>query len=122
MYLQRKQDKKLQANAKNLRHHMTKEECHLWFDFLREYPVRFMRQKIVAGCIVDFYCAAAKLAIELDGSQHYEPQGLQYDAERTKSIELTGIRVIRFTNLDIWHDFATVKECIHAAVQQRLPQ
>ena len=51
---------------------MTKEEKHLWNDFLRTYPIRFMRQKIIGRYIADFYCAKANLVIELDGSQHYE--------------------------------------------------
>ena len=57
---------------------MTKEERRLWYDFLRKYPVRFIRQKIIGNYIVDFYCAKANVIIELDGSQHYEPQGIAY--------------------------------------------
>ncbi len=64
-----KHNKSLLSNAKNLRKNMTIEERHLWYDFLRFYPVKFLRQKILGKYIVDFYCAEAKLIVELDGSQ-----------------------------------------------------
>ena len=60
---------------------MTKEEKHLWYDFLKDYPKRFLRQKIIGKYIVDFYCSAAKIVIELDGSQHFEDKGIDYDKE-----------------------------------------
>ncbi len=101
---------------------MTKEECHLWFDFLKGYPIRIMRQKIIAGYIVDFYCAKAFLAIELDGSQHYEPKEQMRDLERSRKIEAYGVKVIRFTNLDVWRDFEAVKESIHDEIQSRIVQ
>ena len=59
---------------------MTKEERHLWYDFLKQMPMNFKRQKVIGSDIVDFYCAAAKLAIELDGSQHYDDEGKTKDA------------------------------------------
>ena len=62
-----KHNKALVQNAKALRKNMTKEEKHLWYDFLRTYPIRFLRQKILGKYIADFYCAEAKLVIELDG-------------------------------------------------------
>ncbi len=64
----RKHNPNLVENAKVLRKEMTTEERHLWYDFLRTYPVRFLRQKVLGRYIVDFYCAQAKLVIELDGS------------------------------------------------------
>lgn len=117
MYLQK--DKRLTSLAKNMRRQMTKEECHLWFDFLRMYPERFLRQKIIDNYIVDFYCAKAKLAIEVDGSQHYETEGIQKDEERSRVIERYGIEILRFTNLDIWNNFSAVKSCIHQKVTDR---
>lgn len=99
---------------------MTREECHLWFDFLQSYPVRFLRQKVIEDYIVDFYCAKAKLVIELDGSQHYEPDGQLKDAVRTDNIEKFGLLVLRFPNNAIWHNFEGVCEYIDAAVQTRL--
>ena len=70
--MQYKHNRQLTSNAKELRNNMTKEERHLWYDFLRSYPVRFSRQKVLGNYIVDFYSAEAKLVIELDGSQHYD--------------------------------------------------
>ena len=70
--MQPKHNKQLVPLAKQLRKEMTKEERHLWYDFLRAYPVRFSRQKVLGKYIADFYSAEAKLVIELDGSQHYE--------------------------------------------------
>ena len=77
---------------------MTKEEKHLWYDFLKNYPERFLRQKIIGKYIVDFYCSAAKIVIELDGSQHFEDKGIDYDKERTKYLEKYGLKVIRIPN------------------------
>ena len=62
----------LLSNARRLRKNMTKEERHLWYDFLRGLPVMVHRQKVIGKYIVDFYIAEANLVIELDGSQHYE--------------------------------------------------
>ena len=118
-FSQRWQDKKLKTFAKSMRRNMTKEERHLWFDFLQSYPVRIMRQKIIAGYIVDFYCAEAKLAIELDGSQHYETDGKTYDLKRTQALEAQGIKVIRFSNLEIWKQFPGVKFSIHREISER---
>ena len=70
-----KHNPKLTGNAKVLRKNMTKEERHLWYDFLKDYPVRVLRQKVIDRYIVDFYFSAARIAIELDGSQHYEEKG-----------------------------------------------
>ena len=67
-----KHNKALTPIARKLRKDMTREERHLWYDFLREYPIRFLRQKVIGSYVVDFYCAAAKLVVELDGAQHYE--------------------------------------------------
>ena len=75
--MQPKHNKQLVPLAKQLRKEMTKEERHLWYDFLRSYPVRFSRQKVLGKYIADFYCAEAKLVIELDGSQHYEDRNIK---------------------------------------------
>ena len=115
----------LHQKSKALRAHMTKEERLLWYRFLHDYPIRFRRQKPLANYIVDFYCAKARLAVELDGSQHYDERGLQYDAERTKVLEGLGIYVLRFTNLDVHRNFRAVCERIIQVVEERcghLPQ
>ena len=112
---------KLIDRAKELRKNATKQENHLWYDFLRSYPVRFQRQKTIDSFIVDFYCHAAKLVIELDGSQHYEEQGKAYDAERTAILESYGLTVLRFSNHDVDAHFDAVCEQIDHVIQGRLP-
>ena len=72
--MERKHNKNIVSLARELRKNMTKEEKHLWYDFLRTYPIKFMRQKIIGRYIADFYCAKANLVIELDGSRHYETE------------------------------------------------
>ena len=113
---------KLTVNARVLRKNMTKEERHLWYDFLRSYPVRFSRQKVLGKYIADFYCAAAKLVIELDGSQHYETANAQKDDERTAFLNRYSLRVIRIPNNEVTRNFRSVCEYIDAAVQQSLSQ
>ena len=120
--MQYKHNKALVPNAKNLRKNMTKEERHLWYDFLRFYPVRFIRQKIIGNYIADFYCAKAHLVIELDGSQHYDPQAQIKDAVRTSFIESYGITVIRFPNNAVMGNFPGVCEYIDLFVEQSLSQ
>ena len=82
-----KHNKEIVPLAKTLRKNMTKEEKHLWYDYLSEYPVRFIRQKVIGKYIVDFYCAKAKLVIELDGSQHYEDKEMEKDTLRTEHLD-----------------------------------
>ena len=120
--MQPKHNKQLVPLAKQLRKDMTKEECHLWYDFLRSYPVRFSRQKVLGKYIADFYSAEAKLVIELDGSQHYEANALQRDADRTAFLERYGLTVIRIPNNEVSRNFRGVCEYIDAAVRQSLSQ
>ena len=120
--MQPKHNSKLVPLAKQLRKDMTKEERHLWYDFLRGYPVRFSRQKVLGRFIADFYSAKAKLVIELDGSQHYEDSNAEKDAERTAFLEGYGLRVIRIPNNEVNQNFAGVCEYIDAAVKQSLSQ
>ena len=107
--------------AKELRKNMTKEEKHLWYDFLQSYPHKFIRQKVLGRYIADFYCPEAKLVIELDGSQHYSDKGEMQDMERTNFLkEEFGIKVLRFTNLDIIRNFEGVCYKINEEVSQSL--
>ena len=108
--------------AKELRKDMTKEEKHLWYDYLREYPVRFIRQKVIGKYIVDFYCAKAKLVVELDGTQHYEDKEIEKDALRTEFLEQYGLKVIRISNLDINKNFEGVCIFVDNEVKQSLSQ
>ena len=94
-------DRRLNSRAKHLRHEMTPQERKLWFGFLRDYPIKIYKQRVIEFFIVDFYCAEAKLVIELDGSQHYTEQGQLYDHERSCIIEQYGLEVLRFSNREV---------------------
>ena len=120
--MQSKYNKQLVPLAKQLRKEMTKEERHLWYDFLHTYPVRFSRQKVLRKYIADFYSAEAKLVIELDGSQHYEDGNMEKDTERTTFLEGYGLTVIRIPNNEVSRNFQGVCEYIDAAVKQSLSQ
>ena len=115
-----KHNPKLTGNARRLRKEMTKEERHLWYDFLRGYPVRFLRQKVIDHYIVDFYCSAAGLVVELDGSQHFEDASKEYDAKRTAALETRGLKVVRIPNNELNQNFRGVCEYIDLIVQQRI--
>ena len=92
-------------HARSLRKNMTKEERRLWYDFLRYCRPRFRRQEIISNFILDFFCHEAKLAIELDGSQHYDPSAVQYDRQRSEHLHNLGITVVRFSNFDVLKNF-----------------
>ncbi len=112
----------IRTRAQELRKNATKEENHLWYDFLRRYPVQFNRQKPFGPYIVDFYCDKAKLAVELDGSQHYQDEGPDYDRKRSRYLEREcGLLVLRFTNLDIQQNFEGVCEVLDRTVKERIP-
>lgn len=102
--------------AKELRREMTEYERKLWYNCLRYSPVRFQRQKPIGRYIVDFYCATARLVIELDGSQHYQPDQLEYDRRRTVYLEHMGLRVVRYTNLQIASRFREVCDDIYKQI------
>lgn len=112
-------NKQLVPYAKKLRSQMTDEERKLWCCYLKEYPIRFIRQKVIFKYIADFYCPKAKLVIELDGSQHYEEKEMKYDKERTEFLNSEGIMVLRFTNSSIHKDFRSVCEYIEQTVNKR---
>ena len=106
--------------AKNLRKNATPQEQHLWYDFLSKYKVRFQRQKAIDDFIADFYCHKAKLVVEIDGTQHSTSQGKEKDEFRTEILNEYGLRVIRFTNLQIDANFRGVCEYIDAIVRASL--
>ena len=118
--MQARYNEQLIPRAKQLRKDMTKEERRLWYDYLRAYPVKFSRQKVMGNYIVDFYCAEAKLVIELDGSQHYEPDEAKKDAERTAFLEQYGLRVLRFANNEVNENVRGVCEYIDAMVKNAI--
>ena len=113
-------NKNLIPFAKSLRKHATPQENHLWYDFLRSYTPRFQRQKTIGQFIADFYCEKAKLVIELDGPQHFTPEGITRDEARTAAIETFSVTVLRFTNRDIDSEFQAVCTKIDAVVHERL--
>ncbi len=110
----------LKAFAQENRRNMTKEESQLWYRFLRKYPVPFHRQYVVDQYILDFFCYQAMLAVELDGSQHYESDAMLRDSLRTSTLEAYGIKVLRFSNLDVLHHFSAVCEVIDREIQVRI--
>ena len=116
----RKHNPNLTEKAKALRKNMTPEERHLWYDFLRNYPVRFLRQKVIDNYIADFYCHEARLVIELDGSQHYEKIGILKDRIRTSRIESRNLTVIRIPNNEIKSNFRCVCEYIDLLVKTNI--
>lgn len=101
-------DRKLKARADYLRKHMTQQEWNLWYFYLRNHKLKWYRQRIIDRFIVDFYCHAAKLVIEIDGGQHYTEQGISYDTERTQVLEGYGLKVLRYTNKQLAYNFQAV--------------
>ena len=103
-------NKDLVPKAREMRKNMTKEERHLWYDFLRGHPSKIVRQRVIGNYIVDFYCAAVALVIELDGSQHYEAERQEYDKQRSEFLEAHGLTVVRIPNNEINDNFQGVCE------------
>ena len=113
-------DNETLRRSQTLRKQMTKEERHLWYDFLKTYPVQFKRQYPIGPYFVDFYCFQAKMIVELDGSQHCEPEEIEYDQRRTAYIQQQGLEVMRISNRDVMTKFRPVCEYIDMAVQNRM--
>ena len=110
----------MRKRAQELRKTMTLEERTLWYQYLRTYPVQWNRQKVFGKYIVDFYCKRAKLVLELDGSQHFEPDYVKQDAVRTQYLNSLGLHVLRFTNLDVKNNLRGVCQCIDEADKHRM--
>ena len=115
-----KKNNKLLNVARILRRNLTRPEKHLWYDFLRDYPVKIYKQRIIDNFIADFYCHSARLIIELDGSQHYTNHGKANDKARTEILERYGIRVLRFSNKDIDEKFDGVCQMIDKVINERI--
>ena len=116
------QNSGLVKRAQMLRKNMTKEEARLWYQFLCRYPLRFRRQYVIGNYITDFYCHKARMVVELDGSQHYTPEEMEYDRKRTIYLESQGLKVLRFSNLDVIRQFHSVCESVDMAVKERTAQ
>lgn len=111
-------DKKLKSRADELRKNMTQQEWNLWYFYLKGHRLKWYRQRIIDRFIVDFYCHAAKLVIEIDGKQHYTEQGIAYDAERTQVLQEYGLKVLRYTNQQLECNFQEVCWDIERNLQQ----
>ena len=118
--MKRRSNKVLVPSARELRKSMTQEERQLWYVFLKDYPVRFLKQKVIGHYIVDFYCPEAKLVIELDGMQHYTKTGVEKDAERTAYLERFGLLVVRIQNKTFHQNFTGVCKYIEQLVKERI--
>ena len=110
----------LLKNARLLRKNMTPQERKLWYLFLRHYPIKFYKQRIIETYIADFYCSKAKLVLEIDGSQHYSAENRPKDQLRSAIFEKYGILVVRFSNKEINDNFPAVCDYIHQLTQQRI--
>ncbi|MCD7823700.1 MAG: endonuclease domain-containing protein [Oscillospiraceae bacterium] len=106
--------------ARELRRNMTPQERKLWYTFLRTYPVKIYRQRIIESFIVDFYCASARLVIEIDGLQHYTEDGVARDHDRSVIIRNNHLKVLRFTNVQIDYQFESVCKTIDHTIKRRI--
>ena len=111
---------KLLDIARILRRNMTRQEKHLWYDFLRHYSIKIYKQRIIDDFIADFYCHSARLVIELDGSQHYTNRGKAHDEARTEILERYGIYVLRFSNKAVDDNFEGVCRTIDKVINERI--
>ena len=107
-------------NARRLRRDMTSQEKKLWFQYLKNHKLHWYKQRPVGKYILDFYCGTLKIAIELDGSQHYYSDGIKYDTERTKFLNDNNILVLRYTNIDIDKNFEAVCMDIERVIRERI--
>jgi very-short-patch-repair endonuclease len=117
----KRQNPSLTGLSQTLRRRMTPEEKHLWYDFLQYLPLTIHRQKVIGHYIADFYIPEAKIVIELDGSQHFEPKHAEKDRERDAYMESFGILVLRYTNYYVNRDFSAVCEDVHNHIEDRVP-
>ncbi len=111
---------KLRPAAQSLRREMTPQERKLWYQFLRNLSITVNRQKVIGNYIVDFYCHAARIVIELDGSQHYETEGQKYDQKRDQYLRNLGLTVLRYSNRDMSQDFEGVCQDILQRIQEKV--
>jgi len=106
----------LKPSARKLRRDPTPAERKLWFECLRDLPQKFTRQNPLGNYIADFYCASEMLVVELDGDSHFSAASEKYDERRTDALGALGIRVMRFTNLEVMQHFEAVCQRIEEAL------
>ena len=113
-------DPALSEYARAQRKNPTQQERKLWYDYLRRYPVKIYRQRVIDRFIADFYCSKAKLVIEIDGAPHFTENGLAYDQARSTILKQYGLAVLRFTDAEIDSNFNSVCSRIHQVIQMRV--
>jgi len=113
---------KLLKYSRELRSNMTDSEIILWKYLRRKQllDIKFTRQKPLGNYIADFYAAKVDLVIEIDGAQHFSGDGISYDRKRDEVLENLNIKVLRFTNMDIFKDLSAVLEEIYRNCEERL--
>ncbi len=111
----------LNFRAKDLRNNMTIAEKKLWYEFLRGYKYRFVRQKIIGNYILDFYCQKLKLGIEVDGGTHISSKNKEYDKNRTQELKKFGIKILRFWNNDVLGGLEEVESMIENEIRNLTP-
>ncbi|ALB41520.1 type II restriction endonuclease [Anabaena sp. WA102] len=114
-------NKNLVSRAKELRQNMTLAEKKIWYDYLRDFKYRVHRQRPIDNFIVDFYCPKLKLVIEIDGDSHYAENAQKYDQERTEILQGYGLKVIRFNNEDVLHNFTGIVALIEELIPPNPP-
>ena len=110
----------LKGRSRRLRKNMTRQECRLWYDFLRDYPIKIYRQRSIDWFIADFYCSRAHLVIELDGGQHYMADGIDRDRKRSAVFQKYQLTVLRVCNTDVDQNFPGVCEFIDRRIKEEL--
>ena len=118
----KKYERDLKKFSRELRKKMTDAELKLWFRIRKKKicGVQFYRQKPLLDYIVDFYAPAVELVIEVDGSQHFEPEDQHCDAQRDKRLSELGIRVLRFTNAQAHDELDAVVETVYDIVEHKV--
>ena len=110
----------LKKYAVEMRKKQTDEEKKVWYQILKGRTPKFHRQRIIGNYIVDFYCPQLRLAIEIDGYQHFYEENIEYDNKRTEYIESQDIYILRFENTEVNKDIEYVRLIIDNACDARI--
>lgn len=97
---------------------MTAAEKKLWYEYLRGYKYRFVRQKVIGNYIIDFYCQKLKLGIEIDGETHIGDKNEEYDQKRSREVEKLGIKILRFWNEEVLNGLGEVENIIEDEIRK----
>jgi len=110
---------RLKSSSRELRRNPPPAERKLWYEFLRDLPEKFTRQKPLGPYIADFYCSAHRLVIEIDGESHFNAPAACYDGRRTAMMEALGLRILRFTNAEVMQQFEGVCQRMEKALAEK---